>query len=77
VILQEGGYSEIYAPYCTLAIVETLAGTRTHITEPQPLEFVAHQPHFTTVNEAGEAALARIRAQAAKYWPVLQTAAPA
>ena len=71
-ILQEGGYSEIYAPYCTLAIVETLAGTRTNIDEPQPLAYVANQPHYTKVNEAGEAALERIRAQAARYWPMLQ-----
>lgn len=75
VILQEGGYSEIYGPYCTLAIVETLAGTRTSIAEPQPLEFISVQPHYTTINEAGEAALTRIRTQAARYWPVLQDAA--
>jgi acetoin utilization deacetylase AcuC-like enzyme len=74
VILQEGGYSEVYGPYCTLAIVETLAGTRTNIDEPQPVEYLANQPHFTTVNEAGEAALRRIRDQAAKYWTVLQVA---
>jgi acetoin utilization deacetylase AcuC-like enzyme len=72
VILQEGGYSEIYGPYCTLAIVETLAGTRTYIEEPQPIDWVAMQPHFATINAAGEEALARIQAQHAEHWSSLR-----
>jgi acetoin utilization deacetylase AcuC-like enzyme len=72
VIVQEGGYSEIYGPYCTLAIVETLSGTRTNIDELQPLEFIANQPHYTRVNAAGREALDAIRVQHAKYWSSLR-----
>lgn len=72
VILQEGGYSETYGPYCTLAIVETLAGTRTNTPEPSPVERIQRQPHYHTVNAAGEEALARIQAQAGKHWAVVR-----
>ena len=36
-------------PYCTLAIVETLAGTRTEIAEPQGASTLSQQPQFHTV----------------------------
>jgi len=41
VVALEGGYSEIYAPYCTLAIAEELLGERTGIEEPLNPERVA------------------------------------
>jgi acetoin utilization deacetylase AcuC-like enzyme len=40
--VQEGGYSHVYAPFCWLAIVETLAGLPRH--EDPYEEFVAGQP---------------------------------
>lgn len=72
VILQEGGYSEIYAPYCTLAIVETLAETRTNIEEPLPLESLEQQPQYSTVGSTGEETLSKIREQYGSYWPSLR-----
>ena len=68
VILQEGGYSETYAPYCTLAVIETLAGKRTEIDEPLPIEGLKLQPHYAQVGASGEEAIAAIRAQYAEYW---------
>ena len=49
VILHEGGYSDFYAPFCGLAVIEELAGLRTAVEDP----FNAHlnreaqrlQPH--------------------------------
>lgn len=44
VIVHEGGYSEAYVPFCGLAIMETLAGHRTEVTDPL-LDFIkAQQP---------------------------------
>ncbi len=34
VILQEGGYSAAYVPFCTLAVVEALAGRRSEARDP-------------------------------------------
>lgn len=34
IAVQEGGYTPAYAPYCTLGIVEALAGQQTSITDP-------------------------------------------
>jgi acetoin utilization deacetylase AcuC-like enzyme len=68
VILQEGGYSELYAPYCTLAIIETLAGIRTGIIEPQSIERLQAQPQYSTVGLSAEAAIAAICQTQARYW---------
>ncbi|WP_242890592.1 class II histone deacetylase [Actinomadura litoris] len=34
VVVHEGGYSPEYVPFCGLAVVETLAGVRTPVTDP-------------------------------------------
>lgn len=34
VVLQEGGYSPAYVPFCTLAVVEALAARRTAVDDP-------------------------------------------
>lgn len=34
VVLQEGGYSPAYVPFCTLAVVEALAGRRSAVDGP-------------------------------------------
>ncbi|MDP9364830.1 MAG: class II histone deacetylase, partial [Chloroflexota bacterium] len=58
VALQEGGYSEIYGPYCTLAIVETLAGERTSLPEPLDPARLAALPPSRGVGRDAEAAIA-------------------
>jgi len=63
VIVQEGGYSEIYAPYCTLAIVETLASHRTGLAEPLDPARFALQPPTTTIGPSAEAAIAAAERQ--------------
>ena len=58
VAVQEGGYSEIYGPYCTLAIVETLAGRRTGMAEPLDPARLAALPPSRVVGRDAEAAIA-------------------
>lgn len=72
VILQEGGYSESYAPYCTLAIVATLAGQDPDVPEPLSLEHLQERPEFSEVGPTSEAALDAIRSQHARYWECLR-----
>jgi acetoin utilization deacetylase AcuC-like enzyme len=62
--VQEGGYSHVYAPFCWLAIIETIAGLERH---PDPFEdFVAGQaccrelaPWHVAANDGTVAALSR------------------
>ena len=70
VVMQEGGYSELYGPYCTLAIVESLTGTLTGVKEPHQLDYVASMPYSRIVSQDAEAAMGRVLAQHAAYWPV-------
>lgn len=72
VAMQEGGYSELYGPYCTLAIVEALTGTLTGVKEPHVIEYVTSMPYARTVSRDAEDALGRVLAQQAAYWPVLR-----
>jgi acetoin utilization deacetylase AcuC-like enzyme len=44
VVVHEGGYSEAYAPFCGLAIVEELAGVRTSVEDPALAVYQAQQP---------------------------------
>lgn len=62
----EGGYSQMYVPYCGLAVMETLAGRRTHVEDPwAPL--MAQwgqqdlQPHQDTLISKAEELLDAIR----------------
>jgi acetoin utilization deacetylase AcuC-like enzyme len=34
VISHEGGYSPVYVPFCGLAVLETLTGTKTEVVDP-------------------------------------------
>ncbi|MEI2616956.1 MAG: class II histone deacetylase [Thermomicrobiales bacterium] len=68
VAAQEGGYAEIYAPYCTLAIIETLAGYRSSLEEPMEDDLSLHWPQTTKVGLDARAALDAIRAQQSQYW---------
>ena len=62
----EGGYSAMYVPYCGLAVMEQLAGIRTHVEDPwQPLmERWGQQdlqPHQAALIERAAELLARIK----------------
>lgn len=45
VVIHEGGYSEAYAPFCGLAIVEALSGVRSVAEDPALAIFEAWQPN--------------------------------
>src|SRR5262249_1179221 len=64
-------YSELYAPYCTFAIVETLAERRTGLPEPMTADYIAARPEHTTIRPSGDAALARIPAHHPQSCPEL------
>jgi len=34
VMTHEGGYSAMYVPYCGLAVLEEMSGTKTHVSDP-------------------------------------------
>ncbi|WP_417268469.1 class II histone deacetylase [Celeribacter baekdonensis] len=55
VIVQEGGYAESYVPFCALAVLEELSGTRTEVEDPFLDLLIAQQP-------STEAAAAQIAA---------------
>lgn len=74
VILQEGGYSEYYAPFCTFAIVETLAELRTGLREAYPLDYIEGRVESQRIGASGEAALDEVVAQQAAFWAALRTA---
>ncbi len=69
VSVQEGGYSHVYAPFCWLAIVETLAGLQLHDDPFEP--FVAGQACCREEAPWQRAALDEQRAFLAGHWPVL------
>ncbi|KAG5190994.1 putative histone deacetylase, partial [Tribonema minus] len=62
VFLHEGGYSDVYVPFCGLAVVEELAGCRTQVRDPllaeaQAFAQQALQPHQDAAIAAAEANL--------------------
>ncbi|UGY14841.1 class II histone deacetylase [Bradyrhizobium septentrionale] len=63
----EGGYSEMYAPYCGLAVLEELSGIKTDIADPwEPLMAAwggnELQPHQAAVIDAAAALVGRLPA---------------
>ena len=48
VACHEGGYSPTHAPFCTLAIIETLAGHRTDVVDPMAERLVRTPGHALT-----------------------------
>jgi acetoin utilization deacetylase AcuC-like enzyme len=68
VLAQEGGYSEIYAPYCTLAIFEALTGQRTGIEEPTSSERVEAWPASRAVSPDQRQAIETTIAALRDYW---------
>jgi acetoin utilization deacetylase AcuC-like enzyme len=72
VVLQEGGYSETYAPYATLAIIETLAGCRSTLREPLAIERIVAQAHHYEVGLSARAALDEAKKHYSQYWKSLK-----
>lgn len=68
VVMQEGGYSELYAPYCTAAIVETLAERPSGLPEPLEAERLALQRPTKHVGLDAEAVIAATAARYGEYW---------
>jgi acetoin utilization deacetylase AcuC-like enzyme len=69
ILVQEGGYSELYAPYCALGIVESLTGFRSHLPEPEDLNLLKRRPDVAAVGPGAEAALRNIAGFHARFWP--------
>ncbi|KAI8475598.1 MAG: histone deacetylase [Monoraphidium minutum] len=68
VAVHEGGYSEVYVPFCGLAAIEQLAGLRSKVTDPylpdvQGFGWQALQPHQDAVLVRCEANVRRLAAR--------------
>jgi acetoin utilization deacetylase AcuC-like enzyme len=66
VLAHEGGYSELYVPFCGLAVIEELCGLRTEVSDPllelaQSAAYQELQPHQEAVIEHACELLARVR----------------
>jgi acetoin utilization deacetylase AcuC-like enzyme len=68
VVAQEGGYSEIYAPYCTLAILEALTEYRSNLEEPTSQARADRWPQSQTVGLDARAALDAAKQTYGQYW---------
>lgn len=68
VVAQEGGYAEWYAPYCTLAVIETLLGLRCGIEEPFPPAWMATMPPTRTVGLDASIMLDQARRVQQQFW---------
>eukprot|EP00879_Flechtneria_rotunda_P018807 GHRR01019740.1.p2 GENE.GHRR01019740.1~~GHRR01019740.1.p2 ORF type:complete len:252 (+),score=98.84 GHRR01019740.1:1242-1997(+) len=67
VAVHEGGYSELYVPFCGLAVVEQLAGIRTKVVDPywedvSSFAYQELQPHQDAVIKQAEQQLDKLRA---------------
>lgn len=71
VVLQEGGYSETYGPYATLAIIETLASYTSNLPEPLPHDRLLAQAHHTEVGIAARAAIDQAIEHHQRHWTSL------
>jgi len=67
-VLHEGGYSLSYAPFCGLAIVEEMAGTRTGLTDRADPDRSARLRPSYEVGLDVDRALREIIAFQSKYW---------
>ena len=69
VSVQEGGYSQVYAPFCWLAIVETLAGFPARTEDPYEM-FIAGQPCCRQFAPWQREAIDEQARVLAGYWPL-------
>lgn len=67
VVLQEGGYSAGYAPFCSLAVLEGLVGTRTEVEDPLAGDSELAQA-MVELRDEQEQAIDRVRAVHSRYW---------
>lgn len=70
VALHEGGYSDLYVPFCGLATVEQLAGVRSDVPDPFLEEVMAYgyqdlQPHQQAVISKSREVVALMRSRLA------------
>lgn len=65
VVVHEGGYSDIYVPFCGLAVVEELSGIRTPVIDPLLALSVPQQPPADLIAFQR----ARLETQAARLFP--------
>ena len=70
VAVHEGGYSDVYVPFCGLAVIEALSGRRTAVADPYLPEvtnwgYQGLQPQQEAVVAAAEALLPRLREKCA------------
>lgn len=68
VFAQEGGYSETYAPYCTVAIVEELTGRRTGLEEPVNQDRADRWPSSREIGLDARAAIDAVRHHHQAWW---------
>jgi acetoin utilization deacetylase AcuC-like enzyme len=68
VLAQEGGYSEVYAPYCTAAIVEALTGCRIGHEEPVSQERADRWPQSRAVGLDARAAIDAVKEHHRATW---------
>lgn len=68
VLAQEGGYSEPYAPYCTMAIFEELLGRKTGIEEPLDPDRVLKWPAVNEISGDQRAMLDAVRKHQSQFW---------
>ena len=68
VLAQEGGYSEPYAPYCTMAIFEEVMGRKTGLEEPLDPDRVLQWPSINEISGDQRAMLDAVRAHQSQFW---------
>jgi acetoin utilization deacetylase AcuC-like enzyme len=64
VACHEGGYAPTHAPFCALAIIETMAGLRTGVVDPLAERLATTPGH--RLEPAQKAAIDRVAARVAK-----------
>jgi acetoin utilization deacetylase AcuC-like enzyme len=67
VVLNEGGYSPVYVPFCLLAVLEGLVGVRTEVEDPL-VATSEHEHAATRLRPEHEEAVDRARRALEPYW---------
>lgn len=68
VFVHEGGYSLMYAPFCTLSVIEELLGTRTPISDLNQVAGFERLPPTTKVGLDASQAIEAVRSVQSRYW---------
>ncbi len=67
VVLQEGGYSAGYTPFCVLAVIEGISGHRTEVVDPLTGDSELAQA-MVELRDEQEQAIERVRSIQSAYW---------